>query len=30
MKNKKPCTNCDDMELQLDEECAICGRVEEN
>jgi hypothetical protein len=23
---KKICSNCDDMELELDEECADCGR----
>jgi RNA polymerase subunit RPABC4/transcription elongation factor Spt4 len=26
MKKEKPCPNCDDMVLELDEQCAECGR----
>jgi len=26
-KTKKVCSNCDGMELELDEECPECGRV---
>jgi len=25
--SKDKCSNCDDMELELDEECPDCGRV---